>query len=133
MHELSVTEGVLATALEAARKAGARRIVAVDLVIGELSSIVDDSVQFYFDILSRGTPAEGARLRFRREPATATCRDCGHQLTVQVPLAPACPVCGGYHLQVSGGRAFYVESIEVDDDEDTGGEGDPERERSGGG
>jgi hydrogenase nickel incorporation protein HypA/HybF len=132
MHELPATEGILSVALEAAEQNGARRIMAIDLVIGELAGIVDDSVQFYFDILSKDTIAEGAVLRFRREPAAAVCADCGHQFPVEVPLSAACPVCEGIRLHVSGGREFFVESIEVDD-EDSGSEGDPERERSGGG
>jgi hydrogenase nickel incorporation protein HypA/HybF len=117
MHELSVTQGVLDIALEAAHDAGATRITAIDLVIGDLSSVVDDSVQFYFDFLSKGTPAEGAVLRFQRQPAQATCRDCGHIFAAQVPLTLNCPSCGGQHLSVSGGREFRVESIEVDEDE----------------
>jgi hydrogenase nickel incorporation protein HypA/HybF len=133
MHELPVTEGILKTSLEAAGKAGARRITAIDLVVGELSSIVDDSVQFYFDILSRDTLAAGATLRLRREAGMATCRDCGHEYPVRAPLVPLCPSCGGPRVRVSGGREFYVESIEVDDDEDSGGETYPERQRSGGG
>jgi hydrogenase nickel incorporation protein HypA/HybF len=52
MHELPATEGILNVALEAAQQNGARRIIAIDLTIGELAGIVDDSVQFYFDILS---------------------------------------------------------------------------------
>jgi hydrogenase nickel incorporation protein HypA/HybF len=132
MHELPATQGILNVALEAAQQNGARRILAIDLAIGQLAGIVDDSVQFYFDILSKDTIAEGAVLRFRREPAGATCGDCGHQFAVEVPLAAVCPVCGGIRLHVSGGREFFVESIEVED-EDSGSERDSERERPGGG
>ncbi len=118
MHELAVTENILALALEAAQKAGARRITALNLVIGDLSSFVDESVQFYFDLLSQGTIAEGAVLHFRREHAVATCRACGHQFQVSPPLVPICPNCGDYHLEVKGGQGLAVESIEVSDDDE---------------
>ncbi len=121
MHELPVTQGMLAVVLEAAEKAGNRRVLAIDVVIGDLTSIVDDSVQFYFDILSKGTLAEGAQLRFRREPATATCAECGHAFEVRPPLVVECPRCGSPFIRISGGTEFYVESIEVE--EDTAGEG----------
>jgi hydrogenase nickel incorporation protein HypA/HybF len=120
MHELSVTQGILDVALEAARGAGAGRILAINLVIGDLSSIVDDSVQFYFDFLSRDTPAQGAVLRFDRQPAEARCGDCAHTFEAAIPLIPTCPACGSARLAITGGREFLVESIEVDD-------GDPGR------
>lgn len=126
MHELAVTQGIVSVAVEAAQQAGGERILAIDLVIGDLSSIVDESVQFYFDFLSQGTLAEGAVLRFRRTSAQASCFDCGHQFAVSVPLLAVCPVCDSAHLQVTGGQEFYIESIEVDD-ENSRGEGDTQR------
>lgn len=115
MHELPATQGILATALETATGAGATRVLSIDLVVGEMNSMMDDSVQFYFDILSRDTAAEGAALRFRRVPAEALCLGCGHSYPVRPPLDPACPACDAYLVRVSGGQEFFVESVEVND------------------
>ena len=117
MHELPATQGMLEVALEAARDAGAERILEIHLVIGDLSTMVDDSVQFYFDLLSRGTPADGATLVFHREPGELRCLECGHEEEVTPPLAPACPACGSLVLRVTAGRAFRVESLEVEEAE----------------
>jgi hydrogenase nickel incorporation protein HypA/HybF len=114
MHELPVTQGILDVVLKAAQANGAARITAIHLVVGELSSIVDDSVQFYFDMLSRDTIAQGAHLHFTRRAASATCLDCRHVFEVHAPLVAACPQCGRTRLRVEGGREFYVESIDVD-------------------
>ncbi len=99
MHELSITQGILDIALAVARDAHLARVTAVHLVVGDLSSIVDDSVQFYFDLLSKGTAAEGASLTFERRPAILTCAACSHTFTVRPPLPPACPACGAARLR----------------------------------
>ena len=49
MHELAVTESILKTSLEYAEKEQAKKVTDVFLVIGKLSSYVDDSIQFYWD------------------------------------------------------------------------------------
>jgi hydrogenase nickel incorporation protein HypA/HybF len=65
MHELSVTESILEIALRHASNANAKRITNLYMVKGQLASIVDDSVQFYWDIISKDSIAEGAVLHFR--------------------------------------------------------------------
>lgn len=113
MHELSITQSILEIALRHAQKAGAKRITRLNLVIGELSSIVGDSVQFYWDIIGKGTIAEGAALHFERVPATLRCLDCSHTFPLD-GREYACPACGSERIAVAGGDDFRLESIEVE-------------------
>ena len=113
MHELSVTEQLLNITLEHAEKANAKRVLNINLVIGDLSSFVADSIQFYFDLLSEGTKAEKASLSISRIPARARCRQCQNQFAPE-NLDWLCPRCGGLIEDVISGREFYVESIEVE-------------------
>jgi hydrogenase nickel incorporation protein HypA/HybF len=112
MHELAVTESILEIALRHSREAGAARVTELFLVIGELSTIVDDSVQFYWDIISEGTAAAGSQLHFRRIPGRLGCRTCG--LTYSPRQDLPCPACGGVAIDVLAGEEFYLEAIEVE-------------------
>ena len=116
MHELPVVQSLLEITLEHAARHHARRVVALNLVIGQLSSIVDDCVQFYWDILARDTVAEGARLNFRRIPARFRCRDCAAEFTLN-ESSLLCPDCGGFHLQLLQGDEFRLESIDIEEEE----------------
>ena len=112
MHELAVTESVLNLAAKHGIKAGAERITDINLVIGQLSSIIDDSIQFYWDIISEDTICEGAKLHFQRIPARLECLDCTEQYNIETELSP-CPNCGSYHVKVITGDEFFLESIEI--------------------
>jgi len=114
MHELAVTQSILNVALESAREAKAQKIIEIKLVIGELSSIVDDSVQFYFDIMSEGTEAEGATLNIKRIPARFECTVCKQQF-VRKGHSFRCPHCGGDAKICEGANEFYIESMVVED------------------
>jgi hydrogenase nickel incorporation protein HypA/HybF len=114
MHELPVTQSILDIALRHAAKARAVRIVAVNLTIGELAGFVDDSIQFYFDFLSKETPAAGARLNFERVPARAQCRACKAEYAPPDSRLWTCPECGALGGDVVAGREFFVSSIEVE-------------------
>ncbi len=66
MHEMSITEEILRIVSKHAANADATNVTEIHIVIGELASFIDDSIQFYFDILSPGTVAEGAVLHVAR-------------------------------------------------------------------
>ena len=114
MHEMAVSQSILEITLDYAERCGAARVTALNLVIGQLSSIVDDSIQFYWDILSKDTLCAGATLNFERIPAEMACLDCEHRYALSRGLE-ACPNCGGFHVRVAAGDEFRLESIEVEE------------------
>lgn len=113
MHELPVTEEIIKIVLQHAREAGAKRVLDVNLVIGDLTSFVDDSIQFYFDFLSKDTEAAGATLHITRIPAKVRCHQCQTEFSPDGHnwLCPECEALGG---EVLSGREMYIESIEVE-------------------
>ena len=113
MHELGVTQSILEIALEHGQKASARKIRQIHLVMGELSGIVEESVQFHFDFVSKGTMAEGARLTFEKKPGRLRCPACGHEFPFEKDRW-ICPACQAPGPEIVSGREFFMESIEVD-------------------
>ena len=59
MHELSISSAIVETAC---RHADGRQVMQVDVRVGALRQVVPDSLDFYFDIVSRETLCAGARL-----------------------------------------------------------------------
>lgn len=110
MHELAATESLLQLAL---RHAQGSRVTDLYLVVGQLSSMVDDSVRFYWDIISEGTSAEGARLHFRRVRAEMQCMVCGQTYGLGGDDL-ACPYCGSMQVRLASGDEFYLEAIDVE-------------------
>jgi hydrogenase nickel incorporation protein HypA/HybF len=113
MHELPVTQNILEIALRHAQESNAKRILSLNIVIGQLATIVDDSVQFYWDLIAEGTIAEGAKLIFCRTPTELLCQDCGRQYTPGLEDF-YCPGCRSAHIKIISGQEFYLESIEVE-------------------
>jgi len=114
MHELAVTQSILDIALRHAEQAGAQCIEAINLVIGDLTGFVDDSIQFYFEFLSQDTIAQGATLHFERIPARVRCPQCGAEYIPSNTRLWTCPECDALGGEIIAGREFSVTSIEVD-------------------
>jgi len=113
MHEYSITESMLSLALEKANEASAGKITRINLVVGDLSSIVSECVQFYFDFLSKGTIASGAELSFETKPTTVRCHKCNNVFTPG-DHDWSCPKCHETGIDIVSGRECYMESIEVE-------------------
>jgi len=122
MHELAVTESILSIANSQAEKYPGARVNAIHLVLGSLSSLVDDSITFYWEIISHDTPCEGATLVFHRLPAKLICMECLTNYEIEAGIA-VCPNCSSVKVKVLSGNEFRVDSIEIIEEEDV--ENDP--------
>lgn len=116
MHEFGVMSYLLEAVEAKAQEVGARRVVAVNLALGDRASIVDDSLLYYFTLLTPGTLLEGAQLNVRRVPTRFYCSACG--CTYPVSGADfACPTCGALGQITDEGGEFLIESIAIEREE----------------
>ena len=112
MHEMSLAEGVLQLIEDSARQEEFSKVTTVWLEIGQLAGVEVEAMRFCFDAVTRGSLAEGARLEIIAVPGTAWCMNCSTTVTCSEAYG-ACPQCGTYQIQVTGGTEMRVKELEV--------------------
>jgi len=113
MHEQSIVESLLLTALKNAEKEKANKILRIYLVVGELSGVEEEAVNFYFGFLSRNTIAAEASISYIHVPMELRCRECEIIFTPQ-KYDLHCPNCKEQQVDIVAGRELYVDNIEVE-------------------
>lgn len=112
MHELSLCEGILQVLEQESRKQGFERVKQVWLEIGRLAGVEIDALRFSFDVVVRDTLADGATLEIIELPGTAWCLHCAESVEVGRRF-DACPQCGSYQIQITGGDEMKIKELEV--------------------
>lgn len=113
MHEQSIVENLMAIALESAKNASATKIYKINVVVGELSGAVEESMNFYFSFLRKDTIAAEAELVFTHKPAVLLCRKCNIDFMPE-KMDFRCPQCKEPQVEIIGGRELYIESLEAE-------------------
>jgi hydrogenase nickel incorporation protein HypA/HybF len=113
MHEMSLCEGIVQILEVNAARQGFARVKTVWLEIGALSGVEPEAMRFGFDAVTRGTLAERAGLEIVEVPGEAWCLQCAKTVAVQQRF-DACPDCGSYQLQVTGGEQMRIKELEVE-------------------
>ncbi len=113
MHELSLTQSLVDLAIGYADRENAAAIRSVTVEIGALSGVMADAVEFAFDVCSKGTLAEGARLDIRHTPGIGRCQACGEQVEIEA-LSYVCPACDCLALEILQGREMRFLEMEID-------------------
>lgn len=113
MHEMSIAEGILQIVEDAARQQGFKRVTEVRLEIGALSGVEIEALTFCLDVVLQHGIAEGARIELEKVPGTGYCLGCGETVPV-LALYDACPKCGSYQVQATGGTEMRVKDLLVE-------------------
>jgi hydrogenase nickel incorporation protein HypA/HybF len=113
VHEMSIAESVLQIIEDTARAEGCARVRAVWLEIGQLAGVEKESLRFCFDVVTRDSVAEHARLEIIETVGQGWCLECARSVAVSARYEP-CPNCGSIQIEVTGGEEMRVKELEVE-------------------
>lgn len=113
MHEMSLCESILQIVEDESQRQGFQRVVRVRLEIGRLSGVEIDAMRFCFGAVTRDSLAADADLEIIELPGKAWCLPCACEVEVGQRF-DACPQCGSYQLQVTGGDEMRIRDLEVE-------------------
>lgn len=125
MHELSMADAIVKTAVDVAEKNEAQQITEVTIEIGELTLLNPEQLKFMIDVLSENTLLEGAEIKIELIPVELVCGSCNYEgqrgqdeLDHYVPIVK-CPECGEGAIKIIKGRECNVKTIKIEkEDED---------------
>lgn len=115
MHEMSLAGGVLKLVEDAAARERFSRVQRLRLAAGALSGVEVHALRFALDAIAPGTCLEGAEILIDEPPGQAWCMRCCATVAI-ASRADACPRCGGWQLQPTGGTGLDVTDLLVHDD-----------------
>ena len=113
MHEMSLCESIVELVSEQAGKHHFDQAKKVVLEVGAVAGVEIEALRFGFDVVAKGSVAEGAKLEIQIVPARAHCEGCDEAFVVAQRLA-SCPVCGGFPLQLLSGDELRIKELEVE-------------------
>ncbi len=112
MHELSLCESIRQVVENHAGAHSVDRVKRVWVELGCFSCVSQEALSFAFDVVMRGSVAEGAELIVLDLPGKAICHDCGKEVTILDRLA-CCPSCGGTTLMPTAGNEMRIKDMEA--------------------
>lgn len=116
MHELPVMQSILNIIVKHAAMHGVKKVHAIGLSVGTLSDLEEEWMQKYFDHLSTGTVAEGARLKIQWVPAVLSCDACSNRFGLDKSKMDGitCPACGQKKFSLVSGREYHIKDMEAE-------------------
>jgi len=121
MHEFSISSEIVRTVLDTAEQNEGKKVLSVQLEIGELALLNVEQVTFWIQQLFKGSVAEGAKVKVKMIKAHIKCESCkytggiksDHQDSFQHFIPYTCPKCGSFQIKVEKGKECVLKRIEA--------------------
>jgi len=110
MHELSIVLSILETVEEQARTHNALKVESLDLVIGSLSGVEMEALEFAWEVAVPGTILAHTKRNILAVQALARCTSCKHEFNVNELFEP-CPECGSFRVEILKGKELQIKSL----------------------
>ena len=114
MHELALAQQLLDVIKQTARDNNLRKVKIVKIITGEMMAVVPEALEFSFQVLSRDTLAEGAKLVLEKQQALSRCSQCG-SIYSWLDHGYRCPTCHNLGGTIIQGRDLYIDYLEGDE------------------
>ena len=121
MHEVSVISDIVNAILKELEKYKAEKVEEVTLVVGEMTNLGDEQLEFAYEIVTKDTKLEGSKLVIEHEKIWVRCTECDYMGGVKmlesdygehtIPIL-ACPECNG-KVQVVKGQTCMVKNLKI--------------------
>ena len=122
MHEVSISHAIADLVLKESEKQEAKKILLIELEIGELSLLNPEQIEFWLKLAFEKTPASEAELKIETVKPEIHCASCGYTGTLESKDDPLChflipvfqcPKCGSGEITVQRGKECRVKRIEI--------------------
>lgn len=121
MHEFSISSEIVKTVLNTAEKNNGKRVLSIQLEIGELTLLNVEQITFWVQELFKGSIAENAKVKVKKIKARITCEGCGYQGegkldpedTFRHSALQHCPQCHSFQIRVEKGQECNLRRIQV--------------------
>jgi|DewCreStandDraft_4_1066084.scaffolds.fasta_scaffold03592_11 hydrogenase nickel incorporation protein HypA/HybF len=113
MHEVSIAEEIKQIVINKLNENNGKMVKKVNLLIGEMTSIVPEALRFAFEIVAKDTPLENAVVNIKISKTIAQCNECKKRFRIR-ELNLICPKCNSMNIEVIQGREMIIQTIEME-------------------
>jgi hydrogenase nickel incorporation protein HypA/HybF len=113
MHETDMTKALILTVKDWWESQPDRPTIShVHLTVGQFTCVEPASLQFAFEVQTRQTFLDGAKLVIQETPLIAFCHRCQQDYCPEIGIQYACPTCRSPMEDIRSGRELKIDRLE---------------------